>query len=107
MRDLISPTDQDAPHPESTADQALISARLKLEKALTKLEQTLNQQRETNQDIEGLEEEIQRMNNDRSRLAQELDQSEARAERLEQANKAVSKRLITAMETIRTVIEHQ
>lgn len=51
------------------------------------------------------EEEIQYMNADRNRLAQELDNSEARAERLKEANKEVSKRLITAMEAIRTLLD--
>ena len=51
------------------------------------------------------EAEVQRMNADRSRLAQELDNSEARAERLEEANKEVSRRLVTAMETIRAVLD--
>jgi hypothetical protein len=45
------------------------------------------------------------MNADRSRLAQELDASEARAERLQDANKEVSRRLVTAMETIRAVLD--
>ncbi len=49
--------------------------------------------------------EVQRMNADRSRLAQELDGSEARAERLSEANKEVSRRLVTAMETIRAVLD--
>ena len=49
--------------------------------------------------------EVQRMNADRSRLAQELDNSEARAERLEEANKEVSRRLVAAMETIRAVLD--
>ena len=48
---------------------------------------------------------MQRLNADRSRLAQELDTSEARAERLEEANKEVSRRLVTAMETIRAVLD--
>ena len=55
--------------------------------------------------IREAEAEVQRMNADRSRLAQELDNSEARAERLEEANKEVSRRLVTAMETIRAVLD--
>ena len=42
---------------------------------------------------------------DRSRLAQELDQSENRSNRLEEANREVSRRLVTAMETIRAVLD--
>ena len=45
------------------------------------------------------------MNADRAKLATELDSSEARAERLEEANKEVSRRLVTAMETIRAVLD--
>ena len=45
------------------------------------------------------------MNAYRTKLASELDNSEARAERLEEANKEVSRRLVTAMETIRAVLD--
>ena len=51
------------------------------------------------------EAEVQRMNADRSRLAQELDGAQARAVRLADANKEVSRRLVTAMETIRAVLD--
>ena len=43
-----------------------------------------------------------RVHADRSRLAQELDQAEFRANRLEEVNREVSRRLVTAMETIRS-----
>lgn len=49
--------------------------------------------------------EVQRMNVDRARLAQELDTAEARAERLSEVNREVSRRLVAAMETIRAVID--
>jgi hypothetical protein len=57
------------------------------------------------QDYSEAEVEVQRMNADRAKLATELDGSEARAERLEEANKEVSRRLVTAMETIRAVLD--
>ena len=60
---------------------------------------------EHEQDYSEAEAEVQRMNADRARLAQELDNSEARGERLEEANKEVSRRLVTAMETIRAVLD--
>ncbi|MEP3629477.1 MAG: DUF4164 family protein, partial [Hyphomicrobiales bacterium] len=41
------------------------------------------------------------------RLAQSLDRAEARSGRLEEANKEVSRRLVNAMETIRSIIESQ
>ncbi|MBD8556188.1 DUF4164 domain-containing protein [Rhizobium sp. CFBP 8762] len=53
-------------------------------------------------EVEG---EVRRINTDRSRLAQELDQAEFRANRLEEVNREVSRRLVTAMETIRAVLD--
>lgn len=76
-----------------------------LEKALVTLEQAVDMRLDKEGDFAESEEEVQRMNADRSKLAQELDTSEARAERLETANREVSRRLVTAMETIRTVLD--
>ncbi|HWD12412.1 DUF4164 domain-containing protein [Pseudochrobactrum sp. sp1633] len=76
-----------------------------LEKAMVTLEQAVELRLEKEGDFAEAEEEVQRMNADRSKLAQELDTSEARAERLETANREVSRRLVTAMETIRTVLD--
>ncbi len=76
-----------------------------LEKAMTTLEQAVELRLEKEGDFVEAEEEVQRMNADRAKLAQELDLSEARAERLETANREVSRRLVTAMETIRTVLD--
>ncbi len=77
----------------------------RLEKALGTLEEAVDLRLDKEGDFAEAEEEVQRMNADRSRLAQELDQSEARAERLEAANREVSRRLVTAMETIRAVLD--
>ncbi|MCZ2203648.1 DUF4164 domain-containing protein [Bartonella sp. A05] len=76
-----------------------------LEKALRNLEITIIKHNAVIDKNNEWEEEIQRMNADRSRLAQELDKAEAHAERLEAVNKEISKRLIKAMETIRIVID--
>ncbi|MCZ2328814.1 DUF4164 domain-containing protein [Bartonella sp. F02] len=76
-----------------------------LEKALRNLEITIINRNAVIDKNNEWEEEIQRMNADRSRLAQALDKVEAHAERLETINKEVSKRLIKAMETIRIVID--
>jgi DUF4097 and DUF4098 domain-containing protein YvlB len=76
-----------------------------LNKALDALENAVESHLEKSVDYAGAEEEVQRMNSDRARLAQELDNSEERAERLEEANKEVSRRLVTAMETIRAVLD--
>ncbi len=77
----------------------------RLVKAIESLENAVAMRLEQEQDYAEAEAEVQRMNADRARLAQELDGSEARAERLEEANKEVSRRLVTAMETIRAVLD--
>jgi len=86
-------------------DNSLDLALKYMERALEHLEDRLMVRLENENQLDELEAEVQRMNADRSRLAQDLDHSEAKAERLEEANREVSNRLIVAMETIRTVIE--
>jgi DNA anti-recombination protein RmuC len=77
----------------------------RLGKAIDVLEEAANARVEQDRDSEEAEAEAQRLNADRARLAQELDASEAKAERLGDANKEVSRRLVTAMETIRAVLD--
>ena len=50
-------------------------------------------------------EEVQRLNADRAALAAELDRSEERARSLAESNREVARRLVAAMETIRTVLD--
>ena len=49
--------------------------------------------------------ELQSMADDRARLAEELDAATARGERLAGVNADVSRRLVRAMETVRSVID--
>jgi len=77
----------------------------RLGRAIEALEQAAAARLENEQDYAEADAELQRMNADRAKLATELDNSEARAERLEEANKEVSRRLVTAMETIRAVLD--
>ena len=85
--------------------EGLATRVARLGKAMEGLENAVAAKLEHERDYSEAEAEVQRMNADRSRLAQELDNSEARAERLEDANKEVSRRLVTAMETIRAVLD--
>lgn len=87
--------------PEATLKQVME----RLQKALVALEDSAELRLEKARDFEEVDEELQRLNADRGKLAQELDNSEARAERLEAANREVSRRLVTAMETIRAVLD--
>ncbi len=77
----------------------------RLGRAIETLENSVAARIEHDQDYSEAEAEVQRMNADRAKLASELDNSEAKAERLEEANKEVSRRLVTAMETIRAVLD--
>ena len=77
----------------------------RMNRALSTLENAVDARTEQDGNYQEAEEEVQRLNADRSRLAQELDNSEAKAERLLAANKEVSRRLVTAMETIRAVLD--
>lgn len=88
-----------------TADTTLKEVIARLGKAIESLEHAANARLEHEQDYSDSDAEVQRLNADRARLAQELDNSEARGERLEDANKEVSRRLVTAMETIRAVLD--
>ncbi|GGA95795.1 hypothetical protein GCM10011491_25160 [Brucella endophytica] len=87
------------------AETTLRQVMDRLDRALGALEEAVDLRLEKEVDYAEAEEEVQRMNTDRSRLAQELDISEGRAERLEAANREVSRRLVTAMETIRAVLD--
>lgn len=88
-----------------SGDQTAKAALESLNRALSKLENAVDGRIDKEADFSDAAEEVQRLNSDRSRLAQELDQSENRAVRLEEANKEVSRRLVTAMETIRAVLD--
>lgn len=88
-----------------TGEATLKEVIARLGRAMDALENSVSARLEHEQDYSEAEAEVQRMNADRARLAQELDNSEARGERLEEANKEVSRRLVTAMETIRAVLD--
>lgn len=76
-----------------------------LRQALSRLDGAVESRFERERDNVEIEQEVRRVHADRSRLAQELDQSEFRANRLEEVNREVSRRLVTAMETIRAVLD--
>lgn len=73
--------------------------------ALDGLEDAVDRQMDDRSRLSSLDNEMSDIMLDRSRLAQSLDKAEARSARLEDANKEVSRRLVAAMETIRSVVE--
>ncbi len=88
-----------------SAPQTLTQVLNRIDKALTQLNGLVDRDADAKGEFKDAEEEVQRLNSDRARLAGELDASEGRAERLEEVNKEVSRRLVTAMETIRAVLD--
>lgn len=87
------------------SDTTLREALERLSKSIERLEATVDSRLEKEHYYAEADAEIQRLNADRSRLAQEIDKAEARAERLAEVNREVSRRLVTAMETIRAVLD--
>ena len=84
---------------------SLSDAVKRLESALGQLETAVQRRLDADRSLNSLQDDLQRMGEDRSQLAASLDESEARASRLEEANKDVSRRLVTAMEKIRSVLD--
>ncbi len=84
---------------------ALEAALGRLTAALETLEAAAERRFETDRSAASLEDEISRLGEDRSRIAQDLDQEKARAARLEDTNREVSRRLVAAMESIRAVLD--
>jgi chromosome segregation ATPase len=84
---------------------AMDTALNELKQALSGLENAVDMRIERQREQGDIESEVRRVHADRSKLAQELDQAEFRANRLEEVNREVSRRLVTAMETIRAVLD--
>ncbi len=84
---------------------AVEAALGRLTAALEALETATERRFETDRSAAALEDEISRLAEDRSRLAQDFDHEKARSNRLEDTNREVSRRLVAAMESIRTVLD--
>ncbi len=87
--------------------QDLEQALDRITASITKLEGALHRRASHDKTLDALENDLHRIGEDRTLLASKLDQAEARGSRLEDVNKDVSRRLVAAMESIRTVLEGQ
>ncbi len=87
-----------------SGSSAVTAAFQKLDQALDALSDAVERREDEGRRKVDLEVELQRVGSDRSRLAQSLDTAEARAARLEDANREVARRLVAAMESVRGVI---
>ncbi|MFD1695683.1 DUF4164 domain-containing protein [Roseibium aestuarii] len=86
------------------AELSIESALDRLIKAVDGLEGAVDRRLKADHSLSSLQEDLQRLSEDRSDLANRLDHVQARADRLSDANRDVSRRLVTAMETIRGVL---
>jgi hypothetical protein len=84
---------------------AVEAALGRLTAALEMLEAAVERRFEADRTTLELEEEVARIADDRSRLGQSLDQEKARGNLLEETNREVSRRLVAAMESIRSVLD--
>ena len=88
----------------SSEPGALDAAVERLNAAVDALESAIQRRLEVERQEAALAQQLHVMNIDRSRLADALDGAETRAERVEVASEEVSRRLGSAMETIRAVL---
>ena len=84
---------------------AVEAATRRLAQALDALEAAVERRREADRSQSQLEDQVQALGADRSRLASELDAQAARSRRLESTNRDIARRLDTAMENIRSVLD--
>lgn len=80
-------------------------ALARLAAAVARLETAVGARQEALRDAADLEDEIQQLNNDRARLADDLDKEKHKSVQLAEANADVSRRLVAAMENIRSILE--
>ena len=73
--------------------------------AMSDLDKAVDAHMERNQTVANATEEIQRLAQNSAKLAKNLDEAETRANRLSETNGEVSRRLVGAMEMVRTVLD--
>jgi hypothetical protein len=100
------PPGRDFGFPAMSASE-LDAAVHRLAAALARIEDAVESRAEVDRAYAGRDLEVQALSDDRARLAGELDESFARADRLEAMNREVSHRLERAIDTIRSVLDNQ
>jgi septal ring factor EnvC (AmiA/AmiB activator) len=81
------------------------AATKRLMTALDALESAVERRREADRDESELASRIQALGADRSRLADELDNSLVKTRKLERTNREIAERLDTAIGTVRTMLD--
>lgn len=89
---------------ETELEEGLISASARFDQALARLASSTRELNVRLQRQQRMEVDTQRLVHERARLATELDKTAARAKRLDDSAHEVSRRLVEAMETVRSVL---
>jgi hypothetical protein len=90
---------------ETELEDGLVAASSRFDRALARLETSTRELAARMQRHQRIEVDTQRLVHERARLATELDKTAARAKRLDDGAHEVSRRLVVAMETVRTVLQ--
>lgn len=89
---------------DTEVEDSLAAAAGRFDMALARLDQSLQDLTNRLQRTKRIEVDTQRLVQERARLATELDKTSARAKRLDDSAHEVSRRLVDAMETVRSVL---
>ena len=89
---------------ETELEDGLNAAHARFDRAMMRLDQSVKNLNTRLRQHNRIEVDTQRLVQERSRLATELDKSSARAKRLDDSAHDVSRRLVVAMETVREVL---
>ncbi len=92
---------------KSDGANSLDTALARLNAALDKLEKSTDAAIESRNKEINTDEQIQRMTEDRAKLARDLDDAQAKIIALKDVNSEVSRRLVGAMEMVRGVVDKQ
>ena len=90
---------------ETELEEGLVAANARFDRVLARLTTSVRDLNGRLQRQQRLEVDTQRLVHERARLATELDKTAARAKRLDDSAHEVSRRLVEAMETVRSVLQ--
>lgn len=84
---------------------AVQDALVRLERAIVSLERAVDKRQDKVLSVDALKGDLKRMSKEREELTLSLKSAHSRSERLEGANEEVSRRLVSAMESVRAVLD--
>lgn len=92
---------------QQTQHEGFAAATERLDTALARLEASVKSLGNRMRSVAHVEAEMHKLASERTRLMSALDIANARAERIDEAAGDVSRRLVDAMETVKTVLESE